>query len=312
MTWLGLKHVLVSSSLIVSLHISAVEHIKPTPYSTLEKSDFERLLPNDEITQLLAGDTEFLSLSSEYMSAQFRGVVLLIPDWEKSPTNSDGMSFLRKNLNDLGYTTYAMTVPDIDWQAVAPMDLTTPTPTETPTSNSDNKDTTNTADEALSNEMNKPVQHHVGPIITVSNAILDNYKLNLIARYEALYENATQQPANIVVIAQGASAGALLEYYADFPDTTVDAFISLSSYLPNAQRNQGLNQTTSLVSPALLDVYYASDNEDILMGLKDRQRWVHRNNKFDYRQRELFGFRNQPDQQQRLIKEIDGFLRRLF
>ncbi|MCP4057624.1 MAG: DUF3530 domain-containing protein, partial [Pseudoalteromonas sp.] len=64
--------------------------------------------------------------------------------------------------------------------------------------------------------------------------------------------------------------------------------------------------------PALLDIYYANDNTDILMSLKNRQRWVNRNAKFDYRQRQLFGLRNAPEQHARLSKMIDGFLRRLF
>ena len=146
----------------------------------------------------------------------------------------------------------------------------------------------------------------------MSDAVLDNYKVNLIARYEALYNTAMAEPNNIVVIAQGISAGVLLEHYAQFPDSRLNAFISLSSYLPNSKRNQDLSQTSSLIAPPLLDIYYANDNNEILMNLKNRQRWVNRNAKFDYRQRQLFGLRNQPDQHARLSKEIDGFLRRLF
>ena len=85
-----------------------------------------------------------------------------------------------------------------------------------------------------------------------------------------------------------------------------------SSGLPNTKRNAKLSQITSLVTPALLDIYFATDSNDILMNLKNRQRWVNRNAKFDYRQRQLFGLRDAPQQHARLSKEIDGFLRRLF
>ncbi|MBQ4832881.1 DUF3530 family protein [Pseudoalteromonas sp. MMG010] len=317
MIWDKLKTLFVFTLLVLSLPLLAMDYTIPTPYSNLEKNDVERLLAHDNIKYLSANDTEFVSIYSEYMSAQFKGVVLLIPDWEKSPMNNAGINFLRKNLNQLGYTTYAMAVPDINWNASKKKTTTEQldpiASTEKPASN-------NQPNNADAQEGNTPEQeevatqpHYVDAIPNMSNTILDDYKKQLITRYESLHTHAMlSQPENLIVIAQGASAGALIEYYANFPNTNINAFVSLSSYLPNTERNQSLNQTTSLISPALLDIFYSNDNEAIIDGFKDRQRWVNRNSKFDYRQRELFGLSNQPDQQQRLIKEIDGFLRRLF
>lgn len=305
-------YIQLCSLLILANFVSAAEHIAPPTLSSIENSDIEHLLPSDEIKTILAGETEFFSLYSEYMSRDFRGIVLLIPDWNSKPTNNSGMSFLRKELNNLGYTTYAMTVPDIDWQASKINEVASsenevaPSSTEEPTS-SDTTKSTQPQPEKIKDE-----PHYVNAIEKVSDDVLDNYKINLISRFNALYQTAIEDSSNIVVIAQGTSAGVLLEHYADFPDERVNAFISLSSYLPNTKRNKGLNQTTSLVAPALLDIYYANDSNDILMNLKNRQRWVNRNAKFDYRQRQLFGLRDQPDQHARLTKEIDGFLRRLF
>ncbi|GAA79910.1 DUF3530 family protein [Pseudoalteromonas fuliginea] len=303
----SILNVLLMCTLFLSVQVTAAEHIAPPTLSSIENNDIERLLPNDEIKSILAGETEFLSLYSEYMSADFRGVVLLIPDWQSVPTNNAGMSFLRKELNNLGYTTYAMTVPDIDWQASKIPDSSTEMSAETTTPDAA------TSTEPATADMKKNAEpHYVNALEKVTNEVLDNYKINLIARFNALYQTAMQEPGNVVVIAQGTSAGVLLEHYADFPEQRVDAFISLSSYLPNTKRNKDLSQTTSLVTPALLDIYYANDSNDILMSLKNRQRWVNRNAKFDYRQRQLFGLRDQPDQHARLTKEIDGFLRRLF
>ncbi|MEL0632155.1 DUF3530 family protein [Pseudoalteromonas carrageenovora] len=294
-----------SCTVFLALPATAVEHIAPPALSSIENSDIESLLPSNEIKLILAGDTEFLSLYSEYMSSNFRGVVLLIPDWHSVPTNNSGMNFLRKELNNLGYTTYAMTVPDIDWQAKK---MKPATPTDAPEKPAVNESKDNANEPAKQSE--EP--HYVSATELINNDVLDDYKTNLILRYEALYQTAMAEPNNIVVIAQGASAGMLLEYYADFPESKINAFISLSSYLPNAQRNEELSQATSLVTPALLDIYYTNDSTDILLSLKNRKRWVNRNAKFDYRQRQLFGMRNAPQQHARLSKEIDGFLRRLF
>ncbi len=294
---------------LLALCTTAAEHIAPPSLSSIENSDIKRLLPTDEVKTMLAGETEFLSLRSEYMSADFRGIVLLIPDWQSTPTNNAGMSYLRKELNNLGYTTYAITTPDIDWQASK---IAEPAAETAPSAATETESQANSESEQPNASSKNEAPHHVDAIEAISDEILDNYKLNLLARYKALYQTAMQEPTNIVVIAQGTSAGVLTEYYADFPQERIDAFISVSSYLPNAKRNKSLSQTTSLVTPALLDIYYASDNRDILINLKNRQRWVNRNAKFDYRQRQLFGLRDQPQQHARLTKEIDGFLRRLF
>lgn len=300
-----LVNLLLACGLLIGSPSNAIDHISPPSPSTIENTNIKRFLPNDEIKPILAGDTEFLSLYSEYMSRDFRGIALLIPDWNSTASNNTGMSYLRKELNNLGYTTYAMTVPDIDWQA---SDMQAPSEAQQNAAQEQTEQSNSESEAPKPN--NEP--HYVNAIDTVSNAVLNNYKTNLILRYKALYQRAMSEPNNIVVIAQGASAGVLMEYYADFPDSKINAFISLSSYLPNTQRNESLSQTTSLVTPALLDIYYANDDTDILMSLKNRQRWVNRNAKFDYRQRQLFGLRDAPEQHARLSKEIDGFLRRLF
>ena len=288
------------TAIVLTMPLQAADFITPTPWSTVVSSDLSRLMPQDELKPLLAGDTEFLSLYREHMSAQQRGVVLIIPDWQHLPTNNDGVNFLRTQLNDLGYATLAMTVPDIDWQAV---------PAETENAQSEPADSNQTANnESSAAPLKAPV--HVDAIAQISNAIIDNYKLNLIARFNALYQSALNEDGKIVVIAQGASAALLLEHYGEFPNTDIDAFVSLSSYLPNTERNQQLNAIISTISPPLLDIYYSIDNPDLLLSVADRKRWVKRHSKYDYRQRELFGLRSQ--QHERLTKEVDGFLRRLF
>jgi len=299
---------------IVSQSINAAEHIAPTSWSSIVSSDLSRLMPKSEIRSLKAGETEFVSLHREYMSAEQRAVVLIIPDWQNLPTNNAGINFLRTHLNDLGYTTLAMTVPDIDWQA-SKKDSQTESP-ETDTTAADSQQNTDTNEENSTSEQAATnaddMVKHVEVIEYVSNDVIDDYKENLIARFEVLYQTALNDGDKIVLVAQGASAGVLLEHYASFPNDDLEAFISLSSYLPNNERNQQLNTLVSTISPPLLDVFYSNDNPDLLMSITDRKRWVKRHSKYDYRQRELFGLRSAPEQHARLTKEIDGFLRRLF
>ena len=83
----------------------------------------------------------------------------------------------------------------------------------------------------------------------------------------------------------------------------------ISPQLPNAARQKHLAANLSLVSPALLDIYYSFDNPSVVDSTNMRKRWALRNNKYDYRQRELFGVKTDPLQHQRLRKELLGFLR---
>lgn len=306
-------HLIVAASIVVASSAWAADYISPTPWSSLVSSDIKRFLPSDEIRPLLASEAEFISLHRESMAASQRGVVLIIPDWQHTPTNNAGINFLRTELNDLGYATLAMTIPDIDWQTPdikkAAEDNDQAATTE-PTQASEPEPATN---EQISEQTNtSPSQQHVSGKALINDAVIDNYKVNLITRFNALYDSALDEQGKIVVIAQGTSGALLLEHYANFPSTNIDAFISLSSYLPIAERNKKLNASLTTISPPLLDVYYSVDNPNLLHSVTMRQKWAKRHNKYDYRQRELFGLPNEPRQHQRLAKEVDGFLRRLF
>lgn len=265
-------------------NVNAADFIKPTPWSSLVTNDIQRFLPSDEVRTLLAGDDEFISLYRQSMAPTQRGIVLIIPDWQDVPTNNAGINFLRKQLNDIGYATLAMTMPDIDWH---PADMAMPEPTD----NSETESTTQNNQQADSAPPAQTQQapHFVSAKPNISEATLDDYKLKLIARFNALYNSAMDEGGNIIVLAQGASAGLLIEHYASFPNNELNAFISLGSYLPNSIRNQHLNATLSTISPPLLDIFYSEGNPDTLQSVNDRKRWVRRNAKYDYRQRELFG-----------------------
>ncbi len=65
---------------LISFQVLSAEYIAPPPFSKNIDADISHLAQSDEVKSILAGDTEFLTLYSEYMSADFRGVVILIPD----------------------------------------------------------------------------------------------------------------------------------------------------------------------------------------------------------------------------------------
>ncbi|WP_415839063.1 DUF3530 family protein [Pseudoalteromonas byunsanensis] len=255
--------------------------IMPPARTAIEQSDLNKYFPK----QLIELDTEHgkvLTLFSPYMSAIKRGVVVMLPGANQGPLSPHGLNYLSQALTDDGFDTYAIQSPELNWQAGM-------------FSQNDNAE-------------NETIEYQ-GPW---SEDMLDEYKDNLLASFEALQQTLDLNPdQQFVVIAAGTSAGVFSEHLAALPNIEIDALITLSAQLPNIKRNKHLPAVLSLVRPPLLDIVYSQDNQTLLNNALQRKRWVKRNNKYDYRQRELFGASNEPLQHQRLRKELDGFLRQL-
>ncbi|MBQ4813045.1 DUF3530 family protein [Pseudoalteromonas luteoviolacea] len=264
----------------------AVEHVAPLAKSAVIESDLNHWLPADTFITIKDDEREIPVLYSEYMSHSKRGIIVMLPGIEQSPVQGNGLSYLREALNDDGYDTYVIPSPSFNHG---------PDLMKNAISSTDNEDT------------NKPTD-----VSVISETALNDYKSELVARFSALYKTlALRESEHIAILAFGNSAGLITEYLATLPNIRVDALITVSAQLANPNRNKHLPASLSLVSPALLDVYYSYDNPAVLHTIKARRRWAKRNSKYDYRQRQLFGQHTQERQHQRLRKELSGFLRQL-
>ncbi|MCO7186893.1 MULTISPECIES: DUF3530 family protein [unclassified Pseudoalteromonas] len=262
----------------------AAELQPPPSKSSLFDSDLRYWLSSEKLLTIKDEEQEIAVLFSEYMAAPKRGIIVLLPGLEQSPLYNNGLSYLHQTLTDDGYDTYTLPVPDL----------------------TEGNDITQGMMDGEPNEVKSTA------IPVLSEFALDNYKAALVARFEALYKTlALRQQEHIAIVAFGNSAGLFAEYLATLPSIRVDALITVSAQLANAQRNSHLPASLSLVAPALLDVFYTFDSPLVLDTIDERKRWARRNSKLDYRQRELFGEQHQPMQHQRLRKELTGFLRRL-
>ncbi|MCG7560581.1 DUF3530 family protein [Pseudoalteromonas sp. McH1-42] len=271
-------------SLVVTTPTQAAEQQNPPSRSSQFDSDLRYWLSSEKLLTIKDEEQEISVLFSEYMAAPKRGIIILLPGMEQSQLYNNGLSYLHQALTDDGYDTYTLPVPDL----------------------TSNGDLAANIIDAQPNEVKSSA------IPVLSELALDNYKAALIARFEALYKTlALRQQEHIAIVAFGNSAGLFAEYLATLPSVRVDALITVSAQLANAQRNSHLPASLSLVAPALLDVFYTFDSPLVLETIDDRRRWARRNSKLDYRQRELFGEQHQPLQHQRLRKELTGFLRRL-
>ncbi|KZN50680.1 DUF3530 family protein [Pseudoalteromonas luteoviolacea] len=266
----------------------AAEHIAPQPKTEIIKSDLGYWLANDSFITIKDDEREVPVLFSEYMSSSKRGIIVMLPGIEQSPLHGNGLSYLREALNDDGYDTYVIPSPDL------------------------NINVNMIQDGIVDTEQNQPKSRQQNVVSSVSESALNDYKMELVARFDALYKTlALRENEHIAILAFGNSAGLFAEHLATLPQIRVDALITVSAQLANPNRNKHLAASLSLVSPALLDVFYSYDNPAVLHTVKDRRRWAKRNSKYDYRQRQLFGQNTQESQHYRLQKELSGFLRQL-
>ncbi|KZN42605.1 DUF3530 family protein [Pseudoalteromonas luteoviolacea] len=273
---------------LVSTQTFAVEHVAPIAKSEVIQSDLDYWFASDSFITIKDDEREIPVLFSEYMSGSKRGIIVMLPGIGQSSVQGNGLSYLREALNDDGYDTYVIPSPSFNHGP----DLM--------------KDAIGGTDDEMKDK------NRSASVPMISETALNDYKTELVARFSALYKTlALRDNEHIAILAFGNSAGLITEYLATLPNIRVDALITVSAQLANPNRNKHLPASLSLVSPALLDVYYSYDNPAVLHTIKDRRRWAKRNSKYDYRQRQLFGQHTQARQHQRLRKELSGFLRQL-
>ncbi|ATC93672.1 DUF3530 family protein [Pseudoalteromonas tunicata] len=266
--------------LIWSLNLFAAQALEikaPDSLESIFQQDQFHYYRGDEIKMVLAGETEFATLFRDRTSAMAKGIVILMPDWQLPANNYYGLDSLRKTLNQYGWVSYAMNIPDPI--AFYQQEIK--------------------ADNTL---------FHAPDAERLDSDALNAYQLQLMSRFKAVYQTALGHPGFIIVIAQGATSTLLVDYFAKTPEEEVDALIFLSSYLPDRAKNELLNQNFAKVKPPVLDIFSTADSSLVKETLSQRKIIATREHKLNYRQRELFNSQTSPQQQARLTKEIYGFL----
>ena len=266
--------------LSITVNVNAAEIAAPASLESVYQQDMFHYYRGDEIKMMLAGETEFAALFRDRTSAMAKGVAILLPDWHMPANNHYGLDFLRTELNEYGWISYAMNIPD-------PIAF-------------------------YNNDIQAdPTVFHAPALAILNKDDLAAYKLQLLSRFKALYQSALNHPGFIVVIAQGASSSLLVEYFSEEAEEEVDAFVFLSSYLPDPELNYTLNQRFAKVSAPVLDIFTSEDSNLVKTTLQQRKKMATKEHKINYRQRELFSSQQNPRQQARLLKEIYGFLTKI-
>ncbi|MFT4924379.1 MAG: hypothetical protein ACI8WB_000457 [Phenylobacterium sp.] len=262
--------------------------VAPKPYEYNLKNDINRFFQPDELKQLQGGDSDFYVLFRDDMTGRPKGVALLIPDWGMSTANNRGLEYLRTQLGDYGWVTLSMTVPNSKESVYTTQ---TSAPVDQPGS----------ASRASANSRPKPIR-------SFNEQYMEQYGLQLKMRMMALNSEAENYQGYFIVIAQGSSAAVLASLYAKGELPEPEAFILLSAFMPDMALNRQMNQDIAVTAVPTLDIYQERDSRWLRHNVKLRRKLAKKNFKVHYRQKELYGDISYHNQNQRMLKEIYGWL----
>jgi hypothetical protein len=137
---------------------------------------------------------------------------------------------------------------------------------------------------------------------------LENYKNQLQQRIEVAMTSAMAENSTVVVVAQGSSAALISQLYADKKLQEPQSLILLEAYLPAADQQRSLPLAIAKQQVPTLDLMQQQGNQQVAAQWKLRKQLARQQQKLLYRQREISGLIAQAETQQRVFKEIYGWL----
>jgi hypothetical protein len=250
---------------------------KPIELTKQHKEDLQHYLANEEVKPLLAGPDDYLTLVKNHTSANSKGVVILLPEWQQGATNPKAISYLRNALPAKGWSTIAVQPNDKpeNYPSVA----------------------TTLDDQIKENEI--AIKAYKDKLSTMLNAVM-----NIAQEYSGI----------VLVIAQGNNAALLVDLYSQEGSQLPNALILLSSYrqsnhsLINSVNEDFAKQLAFLELP-VLDLYLKHDNSIVLAKAPQRKSFAKQEMKVYYRQRQLNNTVTGYYPEKELLSQINGWLK---
>ena len=137
---------------------------------------------------------------------------------------------------------------------------------------------------------------------------LDNYKAQLQLRITAAMASIQAGKNAIIVVAQGSSAALISQLYADKKLQEPQSLILLEAYLPQVEQQRNLPLAIARQQVPTLDLMQEQGNQQVAAQWQLRKQLARQQQKLLYRQREISGLIAQAETQQRVLKEIQGWL----
>ena len=140
------------------------------------------------------------------------------------------------------------------------------------------------------------------------SASLTQYKDQLQQRIEVAMTSALAENSTVIVVAQGSSAALVSQLYADKKLQEPKSLVLLEAYLPAAEQQRSLPMAIAKQQVPTLDLMQEQGNQQVADQWQLRKQLAKQQKKLLYRQRQINGLIAQSETQQRVFKEIYGWL----
>lgn len=140
------------------------------------------------------------------------------------------------------------------------------------------------------------------------SASLTQYKDQLQQRIEVAMTSALAENSTVIVVAQGSSAAMVSQLYADKKLQEPKSLVLLEAYLPTAEQQRSLPMAIAKQQVPTLDLMQEQGNQHVAAQWQLRKQLAKQQQKLLYRQRQINGLIAQSETQQRVFKEIYGWL----
>jgi len=234
------------------------------------EQDLTHYLTKDNITPMLAGANDFITLIHENTASNQKGVMILLPDWQMSATSSNALNYLRETLPNQGWTTITIQPPS--------------KPDGYPS---------NALKLIEKNEENKKV--------------LDQYQDSLVLIMNAVMDKAKDYPGIFVVVSKGSHAALLGNLYSTGKLEAPSAMVMLSNYMLTDA--QAFAEVLAQSDIPVLDLYLSRDQQLAQSNAVLRKAQANKEMKVYYRQTRLHNNQVGYYPEKSLLIAINGWLK---
>ena len=268
------KHKSVANKPVKQQKIKAVTINFPIDRQKEFKADINHYLKNANISPMLYGSEDFITLVANQTTNNAKGVAIILPNWQQNVTSPQASNFLRTVLPSYGWTTIT---------------IQSPTKPKNYPSTQLNHIARNTANEVA----------------------ITAYEKKLTAIMTKVMSKAHNYPGIFMVIAQGANAALLTDLYDKNKIEQPSVFIVLSGYLPTRIGNVKYATSLAAIKTPVLDLYLTKDNDRVIGNAPLRLIESKKQLKIYYRQKQLTNFNAGYYPKEDLIRSINSWLKHI-
>lgn len=293
---------------------ASVKILAPKSREYWHISDLDHRLAPNKVKKLLAGTEEFAVITREDFTGRTKGVAILLPDWNSTTSTSADLANLRVQLNDYGWATMAASIPDKpSFQPVAIPEVPAVNNTD-PAADESETEEEPTAPVPSNQHLAPPfaATERPGTLETqITTSIATTYRQLLNQRINALYQEAENYPGFFIILTKGCTAASLMRLVAEQQIEPPEAIILLSAFCPDPAVNEQLNMDIAQSNVPILELYRKTDPSWVTVAMPRRKKLAYKYFKSHYRQRELFSTHHSVRKQERLLKEVYGWLTKM-